>query len=191
MTAGLVLAAGAGSRFDGGFKLLAELDGRPLVEHAIEAQCAVAELDRIVVVLGSHAELVLGSVRFGRAEPVVCAGWAGGMSASLRAGVATLGGVDAGRALVTLGDAPTVTPAVIRRVLAARDCARATYGGRPGHPVLLGPAQLAQVPALTGDAGARGLLSGAALIECGDLAPGVDVDTVDDLRGLTGRSRVQ
>lgn len=189
MTAGLVLAAGAGSRFDRGFKLLAELDGRPLVDHAIEAQCAVVELERVVVVLGSHAESVLASATLGRAEPVVCSDWADGMSASLRAGVAALGGAVVGRVLITLGDAPTVTPAVIRRILAASDCARATYSGRPGHPVLLGPAELAQVSSLTGDAGARGLLAGAALIECGDLALGIDVDTADDLRRLTGDSK--
>jgi CTP:molybdopterin cytidylyltransferase MocA len=187
MTAGLVLAAGGGSRFDAGFKLLADLDGRPLVEYAISAQCAVPELVRVVVVLGAHADQVLARVELGRAEAVICPEWADGMSASLRAGVAALGGAGAERVLVTLGDAPTVTPAVIRRLLEAPDGARATYGGRPGHPVILGRRQLEQVPSLAGDAGARSLLAGAALVECGDLALGTDVDTAEDLRGLAGR----
>ena len=53
-------------------KLLADLNGRPLLEYALRAQCAVAELERVVVVLGSRADEVLAAVDFGRAEPVVC-----------------------------------------------------------------------------------------------------------------------
>ena len=53
LIAGLILAAGAGTRFGPEFKLLAELDGRPVLEHAVRSQCAVPELDPVVVVLGS------------------------------------------------------------------------------------------------------------------------------------------
>lgn len=184
VTSGLILAAGAGSRFDGGVKLLARLGGRPLVERAIVAMCAHDALERVVIVLGAHADELRAAVRFGRAEPVVCRDWAAGMSASLQAGMAALGGAGAARVLVTLGDSPTLTPAVIARLLAAPAPARATYDGRPGHPVVLGPAQLAAVPSLRGDQGARILLRDAALVECGDLASGVDVDTAGDLARL-------
>ncbi len=56
--AGLVLAAGAGVRF-GATKQLADLHGRPLLEHGL-ATMAAADLDRLVVVLGSRADEVLG-----------------------------------------------------------------------------------------------------------------------------------
>jgi CTP:molybdopterin cytidylyltransferase MocA len=91
--------------------------------------------------------------------------------------------------VVGLGDSPTLTPAVIRRMLVATDGARAVYGGRPGHPVLLGPAQLALVGELRGDTGARELLGAGALIECGDLASGRDIDTTADLAELRGATR--
>jgi CTP:molybdopterin cytidylyltransferase MocA len=52
--AGLVLAAGAGTRF-GQPKQLAELDGRPLLEHSIRAMTA-ARVERVVVVLGAGAD---------------------------------------------------------------------------------------------------------------------------------------
>jgi CTP:molybdopterin cytidylyltransferase MocA len=60
--AGLVLAAGAGRRFGPDSKLLADLHGRPLLEYAIRAQCAVPELERVVVVLGAHASAVIERV---------------------------------------------------------------------------------------------------------------------------------
>jgi len=64
MSSGLILAAGAGTRF-GGTKQLADLRGRPLLEHALEAMTGA--LDRIVVVLGHEAELIRARVDFGRA----------------------------------------------------------------------------------------------------------------------------
>src|SRR5581483_3574730 len=159
------------------------LRGRPLVEHAIGAMCEVDELARIVVVLGARADELLGTVDFGRAEPVSCSEWSEGMSASLRAGIEALGGASE-RVIVTLGDAPTVSAMIIRRLLAAEPGARAAYGGRPGHPVSLGPEQLRQLDGVGGDVGAREILAGSPLIECGDLASGLDVDTVADLERL-------
>jgi CTP:molybdopterin cytidylyltransferase MocA len=181
---GLILAAGAGTRFGFEPKLLAELDGRPLLEHAVAAQCAVTELERVVVVLGSHAEELREAVEFGRAEPVICPEWQKGMSASLRFGAATLAGAD--RLIVTLGDAPTVTAAVIRRFLDAPGGARATYGGRPGHPVVLGRQQLMSLAEITGDVGAREVLGAGPEIPCDDLASGRDVDTPGDLESIQG-----
>jgi molybdenum cofactor cytidylyltransferase len=177
--AGLVLAAGAGTRFGEEPKLLAPLNGRPLLQYAVDAPCAVAALDRVVVVLGARADEIRTAVDFGRAESVVCPEWSDGISASLRCGTATLVGAD--RVIVTLGDAPTVTPALVERFLEAPPGARATYHGRPGHPVVLGPDQLARLGSVGGDVGARELLEGGVLIECSDLASGVDVDTVADL----------
>src|SRR5579859_286707 len=168
MPAGLVLAAGAGSRFGAEPKLLAELQGRPLLEHAIAAQCEVAELERVVVVLGAGAEEILARVELRRAEAVVCDRWHEGLSASLRCGIEALTGAD--KIVVTLGDEPLMTPAVIARFAGLAPGTRATYEGRPGHPVVLGPEQIRAVRDLRGDHGARELLADAATVECGALA---------------------
>ena len=189
MIAGLILAAGAGTRYGDGPKLLATIDGRPLLEHAIAAQCAVPELSRIVVVLGAHAEELRAGVDMQRAEPVICERWEDGQAASLRCGVAALAGAD--KVIVTLGDEPLLTPAVIARFVGEPPGARAVYDGRPGHPVVIGPEQLAAISALTGDHGARALLAGGREIECGQLCSGCDVDTAEDLeavRAAAGRS---
>ena len=187
MIAGLILAAGEGNRFGPEPKLLAELEGRPLLEWAVEAQSAVPALERIVVVLGADAELVLERVKFGVAEPVVCEDWAAGQSASLRCGAEALEGAE--KVLVTLGDEPLITPQVIARFVDERAPARATYDGKPGHPVALGRRELAAVRELRGDRGARDLLADARTIECGHLCSGRDVDTPNDLEAIRNEAR--
>jgi molybdenum cofactor cytidylyltransferase len=174
----LVLAAGEGRRF-GGAKQLAELHGRPLLDHAV-ATARAAGLDRVVVVLGARADAVRAAVDLAGVEVAVCADWADGMSASLRCGLRAAAGSD--EVVVLLGDQPGVGADAVGRVRgAAGDAARATYGGTPGHPVVLRAALLARAGELTGDAGFRELLGGAAEVECGDLGDPRDIDTRDDL----------
>jgi CTP:molybdopterin cytidylyltransferase MocA len=190
--AGVVLAAGSGSRF-GGAKQLAELDSKPLLEHALRAVEAVPAIDRIVVVLGSRADEVRAGVDFGSTEIVVCEDWETGQSASLRKGIAAIAG-DAQAAVITLGDMPRVTAQVIARFAdiasehGARARARAVYNGVPGHPVALGSAYFGAAADIEGDVGARDLLRriGVFKIECAHLCSAVDVDTPADLEGLRG-----
>lgn len=176
--AGVLLAAGAGSRF-GMPKVLAE-DGLWLqlaVTALTEGGC-----DDVVVVLGAAVVEVPAPAR-----AVVAADWADGMSASLRAG---LGAVSETMSVALhLVDTPDIGADVVRRVLAAAGdtgLARAVFRGRPGHPVVIGAAHRPALRAsLTGDQGARGFLSGrddVIAVECGDLATGADIDEPVDER---------
>jgi molybdenum cofactor cytidylyltransferase len=184
---GLVLGAGAGTRFGNEPKQLAELEGRPLLEWAVRAQCDARVLERVVVVLGSAAARIRETVEFGRAEVVVCPDWRAGQSASLRFGLAQL--ADADKVVVTLGDAPLMTPAVIERFAGEAPGTRAVYDGRPGHPVVLGSAQIAALTGIDGDVGARDLLRGGRVIEIGHLCSGRDVDTPEDLEEVRNEAR--
>jgi len=180
-----VLAAGAARRF-GAPKQLADLDGAPLLEHALRTMSA-APVDRVVVVLGAGADEVAAGVDLHGAEPVVCGRWEEGQSASLACGLAELAGCEA--VVVTLGDQPRVSPDAIRRVISARNDAaavRATYNGNPGHPVLLERRLFEQLRNVSGDRGARNLLLSVQVLDvpCDDLGGGEDVDTPAELDAL-------
>jgi molybdenum cofactor cytidylyltransferase len=175
----IVLAAGAGRRF-GGPKQLAPLDGRPLLQHVVDAAP-----DPLTVVLGAHADAVRSAIDFDGVSVVVCDDWEEGQAASLRAGVAAVGPVDT--AVVLLGDMPFVTPQVIVGALdhltRPWDAVRTLYAGEPGHPVVLGRRVLAAVPELHGDVGARDLLRSFRVREweAGHLGDPTDIDTREQL----------
>jgi CTP:molybdopterin cytidylyltransferase MocA len=183
---GLVLAAGAGTRFGGG-KQLALLDGRPLLEHAVRAITS-APVGRVIVVLGAGAEDVLAGVDLHGAEPLICERWSEGQSASLACGLAELASCEA--VVVTLGDQPRISPHAIRRVIASRGdgavAVRATYGSAPGHPALLERELFDRLRDVSGDHGARNLLMSVRTREvpCDDLGNGTDVDTPSELDAL-------
>jgi CTP:molybdopterin cytidylyltransferase MocA len=187
LIAGLILAAGGGTRFGSEPKLLADLGGRPLLEWAVGAQCAVPALERVIVVLGAHAAEVVKQVDLMRAEPLVCEDWDEGQAMSLRCGASVLG--DADKVIVTLGDAPLVTAEVVATFVDRPPRTRALYQGVPGHPVVLGRAEVSAVSSLSGDQGARELLRGGSAVEVGHLCSGRDVDTPEDLEEVRHEAR--
>jgi CTP:molybdopterin cytidylyltransferase MocA len=135
---------------------------------------------------------------------VVAEDWEVGISASLRAGLRELGarphggagagphdpgagrdgGAGADAALLTLVDLPGLPVSVAERLLGGgfgpAGLRQAVFGGRPGHPVLIGRDHWAALAETTqGDRGARPYLVAHDVVEveCGDLAGGEDVDS--------------
>lgn len=177
-TAGLILAAGAGTRY-GQPKAPVEIDGERLVDRAVRV-LRQGGCDPVVVVLGAWVGPVQG------ARVVVNRNWADGMGSSLRAGLAGLTETETTHALVTLVDLPGLTSTAVLRVIATgASLAVATYEGVRGHPVLMGREHWDGVSgAATGDASTRTYLVGRAdlvLVEVGDVAVGYDVDVPADL----------
>jgi CTP:molybdopterin cytidylyltransferase MocA len=156
------------------------------LEHALRAQCAVDALTRVVVVLGAEADQVLAGIEFGRAEPVVCSDWGSGQAASLRCGLQRLR--HASKVIVTLGDQPLISAAAVALMADQPPGARASYEGRPGHPVVLGSSELRAVQSLHGDEGARSLLDGP-MVECSSLCSDRDVDIPEDLEAIRDEVR--
>lgn len=193
----IVLAAGAGRRM-GGPKALLEFEGRLLVERAVETAVRGGCAD-VFVVLGAGADDVLRRADLRSTRIVVNEEWAEGMGSSLRSGLRTLqsfespaeaSASDIDAALILLVDQPFVGPQAVRAVLdgwrrGAR-LASASYGGRRGHPVLIGREYWADAAASAqGDAGARALLTEHAadlvLVSCDAIADPRDLDTPADL----------
>ena len=159
-----MLAAGEGRRF-GGPKQLAELEGRPLLAHVVATTREVC--DRVVVVLGAHAEAVRAGVDLAGVEVVVCENWADGTFASLACGLRAAGGADV---VVALGDQPRLSRERISAVLAVdAPIARARDDGAPSHPVVIRRGAAVTPEALRGADGP-------------ELGPLADVDTPESLQ---------
>ena len=184
MIAGLLLAAGAGRRY-----------GMPkaLVDDGAWLRRAVATLtdggcDPVLVVVGAAADRVAPLVPE-TASTVLAPDWAEGMGASLRAGLAELvrtAEPQVQAALVHLVDLPDVDASVVRRLAALASpvvVARAGFESQFGHPVLFGRQHWADIVASAhGDRGARDCLaqqSDLRVVDCSDLASGIDVDRPD------------
>lgn len=191
---GIILAAGQGKRMGGPKALMPHPDGGTYLQRA----CRVlhqAGVRHIVIVLGADAQRVSNALAAapcglssqGNVDVVVNHEWDKGMSSSLKTGLEygnTLG-ADVRAALIHLVDLPDVSPQVITQVVDAAvitttTLCRASYQGRPGHPVVLGRDHWQEITnTVTGDAGARHYFAThpPSLVEVGHLATGADVDT--------------
>jgi molybdenum cofactor cytidylyltransferase len=188
----VLLAAGRGTRFGTEPKLLARLDGRPLVRHAAEAALA-SRVRPVVAVLGAHAEAVEAEFVGLDITLVRNADYRDGLSTSLRVGLAVLP-AECDAAIVMLGDMPRVSPAQIDALAGAFALAGGTpsavvplHGGRRGNPVLLNLRLLADdIAGLSGDRGAGPLLAGRpdVLEIVGEPGTSLDIDTPESLATL-------
>lgn len=171
--AGVLLAAGAGTRF--GMPKVRAAQGRWLISavHALHR----GGCDDVVVVLGAAIVELPAPAR-----AVIAGDWSDGLSASVRAG---LSAVDADYAVLHTVDTPDVGADVVRRVLdAARSSssglARAHYADVPGHPVVVARRHWSELlRRLHGDEGARAFLTArndVVAVDCADLATGRDID---------------
>jgi molybdenum cofactor cytidylyltransferase len=182
--AAVILAAGRSSRM-GRNKLLLDLDGKPILCHAVD-QALGAGLSEVVVVSGHQASKVREALGDRAVKVIEAREHKLGMSASLKAGIRALGPrTDA--ALVMLGDMPQVSAPLIRRLIAAynplegRSIVVPTVDGKRGNPVLFDRRYFEEMLALEGDVGARHLIGAhddqVAELAVDDAAVFTDVDT--------------
>lgn len=196
--AAVVLAAGRSSRMAPHHKLLlADRAGKPIIARVVDNLLS-SPARPIVVVLGYRGADVRAALRGRQIEFVEAADYAEGLSASLRAGLAALP-AEVAAALVCLGDMPLITARVIERLIAAYDPDEGrrivvpTHRGQRGNPILWDRGFFAEMRALSGDTGARGLLERHAEavteVEIGEEAVLRDVDTPESLAELPARFR--
>lgn len=158
--AALIMAAGLSRRFGTGHKLLADLDGKPVVRHVVEAVTASAA-GPVLLVTGHQAEAVAAAAGSG-VQPVHNPAYTEGLASSLQAGLRALPD-DLDGVLVCLGDMPDVRTATLEALIAAfnpvegRAICLPTFSGKRGNPILWGRQFQAELLRLEGDSGARSL----------------------------------
>lgn len=197
----VVLAAGAGSRYQGTRHKLSEKLGRDSVLVRTLRNAIASEMSVVLVIsdalvpeargLVAPEDMVVVDARSFQSQT----GW--GMGDSIAAGVSQH--ASATGWLVLPADMPLVRPGSLRAVADALDqqpIAFAQHRGRRGHPVGFAAELFSELVMLKGDEGARRLLARypTVAVELDD--PGVlfDIDTVDDLaaaqRRIDGSSEV-
>jgi molybdenum cofactor cytidylyltransferase len=191
---GVILAAGQATRF-GSPKVLAPLDGRPLLQHVID-RVAVAGVDELIVVLGADAAAAEDAVTWPPStsrvvNPAPERGLASSLALGAGAALARTPPPDA--LLIALGDQPRIDPAVIG-VLLATDPAHAVAVPRypsaaDPNPVLLRRAAFGLLDELAGDRGLRPVLARhpELVLEVPVDGSNPDVDTPADLAALADR----
>jgi molybdenum cofactor cytidylyltransferase len=189
--AAIILAAGRGVRFGPDPKLLALLDGKPLVRHVAEAAIRSA-VKPIIAVTGYKADDVESAIDALPIQIIRNPLFAEGLSSSLKAGFAA-SPPEAGAVIVLLGDMPFITANLIDELVSAwqstgRPAALIPISdGRRGNPVVLSRMLEAAVRELSGDAGAgRILRNHPGVVEWPVESQAIlqDIDTHDALRRL-------
>ena len=193
----VLLAAGQSRRMGGPNKLLAELDGVPMVARV--AQRLLASRARpIIAVLGNQGDAVDTALGKLPVERVRNPDFADGLSTSLKRGIAALP-PDLDGTLVCLGDMPLISGRHIDRLIAAfnplegRAIVVPTRRGKRGNPVLWSKRLFPEMAALAGDVGAKHLIGEhaefVAEVEMDDDAILVDIDTPEALAALRQKSK--
>src|SRR5258706_2460973 len=188
--AALLLAAGQSSRM-GSNKLLAEVEGRPMVARV--AQRLLSSHARpIIAVLGNEADRVDAALGRLPVERVRNPAFAEGLSSSLKRGLAALP-PDIDGVIVCLGDMPLVAGRDLDRLIAAfnplegRAIIVPTRRGKRGNPVLWAKRFIPEMAELAGDVAAKHLIGEHAEIVCEAAMDSdgalVDIDTPDALSG--------
>lgn len=194
--AALLLAAGQSRRMGKENKLLAEVDGKPMVRHMAEAVSA-SKASSLTVVLGHEADAVRAALADLNPAYAYNPDYAEGLSTSLKTGLAAVGDEVDG-VVVCLGDMPRVSTGIIDRMIAAFDPVEGrsivvpTRRGKRGNPVLFAKRFFEEMAGVSGDVGARHLIGNhedlVVEIEVEDESVLTDVDTPDALATIRGRS---
>lgn len=195
----LVLAAGQSRRMGKANKLLAPVDGAPMVARVVDAALA-SGASPVVVITGHEADQVAAALSGKNVTIHDNPDFAEGLSTSLRVGLKALPG-DVDGVLVCLGDMPRVTAAHLKKLMSAFDPEEGraicvpTKDGKRGNPVLWSARLYPEMKQIAGDVGARHIIGENAELVCevpmDDDAIFLDLDTPEALQAATENTHEQ
>lgn len=187
--AAVILAAGRSSRFEDGHKLLAEIDGIPVIRHVCRA-LAASHVGDIALITSESGSAIAKAAGQGRWRTVENADARRQLSDSLRTGLENV--PDADGVLVALGDMPGITTQLVNALVAAFKSKPdaivfpVARDSRRGHPVIWPKALLPSLMNLSGDTGGRTILAAHSElwlpVPWDDERAFADIDTRADLQ---------
>jgi molybdenum cofactor cytidylyltransferase len=186
----VVLAAGRSTRFGPTNKLLADLDGAPVIRRTVAA-VKESGVNSVIVVTGHMADEIRQALTGLDVTFVDNPSYRDGLSTSLKAGLAALPSSGIDGVLVALGDMPGITGDDIDRLIAGfapkegRAILVPTFQGKRGNPVLFALDLVPELAEVEGDAGAKHVIGRhsdeVAEVEIGSRRIFLDVDTPEAL----------
>ena len=192
----LILGAGASVRF-GGTKQLAQLDGKSLIQRALDV-ANESKADYVLLVVGGKSSEILEQVQLSRAQVILNKDYERGISTSIRSGVSNLPD-DCVAVVIMVADQPYLTSAQVDLILERfrnsvpfdrKQVVALSYKGEPRNPVLIPRAMFEELLHLEGDIGARELVRKSkelSLIDIDDPKVFLDIDTKDSLLELKNK----
>ena len=196
--AAIIIAAGASSRL-GEPKQLLLVEGETLLGRAVRI-AKEAGADPVLVILGANRERIEAEVDLSGVRVVGNNGWQEGLASSIRLGVEEVQNqpTPASGVLLAICDQPAVTSEHLARMIETfreqpASAVASTYAGKRGIPAVFPRSAFVDLLALTGDQGARGLLSQAdrKVIEMPLAGGELDIDRPADLIHLRSGKPMQ
>ncbi len=194
VVAAVVLAAGRSVRMGPDNKLLADVDGIPMITRVVSSAIS-SSAEPVIVVTGHEHERVTNALSSLTYTKSYNPDFGSGLSSSLHRGLAAIDdNVDG--IIVCLGDMPLISADLIDRLIAAfsptegRDICVPVWQGKRGNPVVLSRRFFSEIQDIRGDVGAKPILASypdavhEVPIDEGSVL--VDVDNSDALRSVQG-----
>jgi molybdenum cofactor cytidylyltransferase len=188
----IILAAGKSTRMRGRNKLLAKVEGKPIIRRVVEAALR-SKVDEVIVVLGWEADRIQKALAELPFRLVLNKDYEKGQSSSVKAGFREIAEV-AQAVLILPGDVALIDPRSINLVISEyvrkkKAIVIAGYKGRPGHPILLDRKLFKEIEKIGEDTfGLKAVVRNhereVRLIETGSRNVLRDVDTREDLKEL-------
>jgi molybdenum cofactor cytidylyltransferase len=193
----ILLAAGQSARL-GKPKQLLNYKGKTLLEHSLQVAIDT-QLQPIVTVLGSNADLLKKSVEHFDTKVIINDQWSEGMASSIRCGIEelikitpTIAGV-----IIMVCDQPYVTAKLLTDLVekhehSSKPIVASSYKNNIGTPALFDKTIFALLLSLKGDSGAKKIMkSNPDWVEPVNFLFGeIDIDTTEDYDLLIKKSKI-
>ena len=185
----VILAAGASTRLGSPKQLLVH-EKANLLQHAID-EALDAEASAVLVVLGSEAQKIAGSIEKKKAQVIINEDWQEGMSSSIRKGVEASGKTNADAVIIMVCDQPYVSATLLKQLASehfetGKPIVASQYKDTLGTPVLFHESFYPALLGLQGDVGAKKIImdnkdqAQAVKFPLGE----IDIDEKEDLEKM-------